>query len=190
MDKQLFRKKVLARRRELYRPTIDGKIVKRFLDSDLYHQSTVLMTYVSFDTEINTHPLIRQALKEGKKVIVPICHQDDHTLILSEIKHFPDDLAVGHFGILEVRPDRLKIVSPAIIDLVIVPGCAFTKEGHRLGFGGGYYDRFLARLKPDCLSVGLVRDAFIFTDIPLEAHDQRVDYVMTESRYFALRRLK
>ena len=69
MDKQLFRKKVLARRRELYRPTIDGKIVKRFLDSDLYHQSTVLMTYVSFDTEINTHPLIRQALKEGKKEI-------------------------------------------------------------------------------------------------------------------------
>ena len=185
MDKQLFRKKVLARRQELYEPTIDGKIVKRFLASNLYKKSIVLMTYVSFDTEINTHPLVAQALKDGKKVIVPICNKDDHSLILSEIKHFPDDLEVGHFGILEVRKDRLKIVNPAIIDLVIVPGCAFTQEGHRLGFGGGYYDRFLTRLNPDCLSVGLVRDAFVFTTIPLDAHDQSLAYLITESRIFS-----
>ncbi len=187
MDKQLFRKKVLARRQAIYAPAIDEKIVKRFLESDLYQDSHVLMAYVSFDTEINTHPLIDQALKDGKQVILPICHKDDYSLILSEISHFPDDLQKGHFGLLEVRPDRRRIVDPTLIDLVIVPGCAFSKEGYRLGFGGGYYDRFLARLKGDCLSVGLVREAFVFTDIPLEAHDQRVNYLITEARKISLK---
>lgn len=181
MDKNLFRKETLKRRHEIYSADTDALVVENFLQSDLYKNSTNIMVYVSFGTEINTHKLIEQALKDGKHVIVPICKKEDHTLILSEIKNFPDDLEVGNFGILEVRPDRLRVVSPSIIDLVLVPGCAFTEAGNRMGFGGGYYDRFLESINPNCPTVALVRDDFIFDEIPMEAHDKSVNYMVTES---------
>lgn len=181
MDKKLFRKEILARRRDIFCADTDAKIVKKFLDSELYQKSTYIMVYVSFDTEINTHTLIKQALKDGKHIIVPISKKEDHTLILSEIKNFPDDLEEGNYGILEVRPDRLRIVDPGVIDLVIVPGCAFTQKGNRMGFGGGYYDRFLETINKNCPTVALIRDDFIFDEIPMEAHDKNVNYMVTES---------
>ena len=181
MDKNLFRKETLNRRREIYCADTDSKIIEKFLESDLYQESTHIMAYVSFGTEINTHEFIEEALKDGKRVIVPICKKEDRTLILSEIKNFPDDLEEGNYGILEVRPDCLRIVEASVINLVMVPGCAFTQKGHRMGFGGGYYDRFLETINPDCPTVALIRDDFIFDVIPMDAHDKSVDYMITES---------
>lgn len=191
MDKKLFRQQILKRRRDIYSAPIDAIIVKHFLASDFYQQAQHLMVYVSFDREINSHGLIQKALSDGKDVIVPICNRKDHSLILSTIKNFPDDLEASHFGLLEVRQDRLNIVDPKILDLIIVPGCAFTEKGHRLGFGGGYYDRFLQTIPKDCPTLALAREDFIFAKIPIQAHDQPVDYIITESRtILPLRRLK
>ncbi|WKY47328.1 5-formyltetrahydrofolate cyclo-ligase [Eubacteriaceae bacterium ES3] len=181
MDKNAFRKETLTRRKEIYCTNTDAMVVDNFLKSDLYKESNWIMVYVSFGTEINTHKLIEQALKDGKHVVAPICNACDHTLTLSEIKDFPDDLQEGHYGILEMKPDRVRVVDPKQLDLVMVPGCAFTPEGHRMGFGGGYYDRFLETISPDCKTVALVRDDFVFEKIPMDPHDKSVDYMVTES---------
>lgn len=183
MEKKAFRKKILDRRREIFCADTDAKVINNFLQSDVYKKSSQIMAYVSFDTEINTHTLIKQALEDGKHIIVPICNKENRTMILSEIKDFPDDLEAGNYGILEVRQDRLRVVDPSIIDLVIVPGCAFTEKGHRLGFGGGYYDRFLETINDDCPTVALVRNDFIFDQIPMDPHDKSVNYTVTESSF-------
>lgn len=180
MDKNLFRKETLARRKSIYNKTIDAAVIDTFIESDLYKNADWIMAYVSFGTEINTHDFIKKALADGKHIVVPICNAADHTLILSEIINFPDDLEEGHYGILEVREACRRIVDPKQLDLVIVPGCAFSHSGHRMGFGGGYYDRFLETISDDCVTVALVREDFIFDEIPMEAHDKSVPFMVTE----------
>ena len=180
MDKSAFRKEILAHRKAVYSATTDAAIINKFLESDLYVKAEWIMAYVSFGTEIYTHKFIEKALADGKHVVAPICNISDHTVTLSEIKNFPEDLEEGHYGILEVRDDCLRIVDPKKLDLVMVPGCAFSQVGHRMGFGGGYYDRFLETINDDCITVALIREDFIFEEIPMEAHDKSVDYMITE----------
>ncbi|MBC3795903.1 5-formyltetrahydrofolate cyclo-ligase [Acetobacterium tundrae] len=179
MDKTLFRKEILTRRKEIYSADTDTKIINNFLASDLYKNADWIMAYVSFGTEIYTHDFIKKALADGKHIVVPICNPD-HTLTLSEIVNFPADLEEGHYGILEVRKDCLRIVDAKQLDLVMVPGCAFSPCGHRMGFGGGYYDRFLETINDDCVTVALIREDFIFAEIPMEEHDKSVNFMVTE----------
>lgn len=180
MEKSLFRKETLTHRKATYCATIDAAIINNFLESDLYKNADWIMAYVSFGTEINTHDFIKKALADGKHIVAPICNIKDHTITLSEIINFPGDLEEGHDGILEVRDDCLRIIDPKQLDLVMVPGCAFTQAGHRMGFGGGYYDRFLETINDDCITAALIREDFIFDKIPMEAHDKSVDYMITE----------
>jgi 5-formyltetrahydrofolate cyclo-ligase len=180
MDKSLFRKETLARRKAIYSAKTDAAIIDNFLASDLYKNAEWIMAYVSFGTEIYTHDFIKKALADGKHIVVPICNIEDHTVTLSEVVNFPDDLEEGNYGILEVRKECLRIVDPQKLDLVMVPGCAFTPAGHRMGFGGGYYDRFLETVSADCITVALIREDFIFDKIPMEEHDKSVQYMITE----------
>lgn len=182
MDKKSFRKATLARRADIYSAAIDAAVVDRFLASEFYKNAETMMLYVSFGTEINTHGLVRQALADKKRVVVPICNVDDHTITLSEITDFDADLTEGSYGILEVAPDHLRVVSPEALDLVLVPGMAFGENGSRMGFGGGYYDRFLESLREDCVTVALIREDFICNEIPLEPHDKSVAILITEKR--------
>lgn len=185
MDKNVFRKETLARRKAIFSAETDATIVDNFLSTDLYKNAEWIMVYVSFGTEIFTHDLVKKALADGKHVVAPICNISDHTVTLSEIINFPGDLEEGHYGILEVRDDCLRVVDPKKIDLVMVPGCAFTEVGHRMGFGGGYYDRFLETISDDCLTVALIREDFIFDKIPMDPHDKSVHYMVTEKRFFS-----
>ncbi len=182
MDKKSFRQTTLKKRSDIYNAAIDAQIVDNFIQSDCYKQADWMMLYISFGTEINTHGLAKQALKDGKHVVVPICNIEDHTITLSEIHHFPDDLEEGHYGILEVKADCLDIVNPKQLDLVVVPGMAFTEAGNRMGFGGGYYDRFLETIRPECVTAALIREDFIYDEIPMEPHDKSVDILITERR--------
>lgn len=180
MDKQAFRKETLKKRSEIYCAETDAQVVENFLNSDAYKNSEWMMLYVSFGTEINTHELVKKALADGKHVVVPICNISDHTVILSEVINFPEDLEEGHYGILEVRDCCRRVVDPKQLDLVVVPGMAFTESGNRMGFGGGYYDRFLENICPECVTVALIREDFIYDEIPMEPHDKCVDHIITE----------
>ena len=91
------------------------------------------------------------------------------------------ELAPGAFGVREPRADLACAVAPDTLDLILVPGVAFTRSGERLGRGGGFYDRLLATLPAHTIKIGTCFDAQILTELPVEPHDQRADFIATES---------
>ncbi|MBC7325946.1 MAG: 5-formyltetrahydrofolate cyclo-ligase, partial [Moorella sp. (in: Bacteria)] len=120
-------------------------------------------------------------LAGGKRVAVPLCIREGRRLIASEVFAFPGDLEPGTWGILEPKKENLRPLAPDLIDLVIVPGVAFDRAGNRLGYGAGYYDRFLATLRPGarCIAVGFAEQ--IVPDVYAEPHDRRVDMIVTDA---------
>jgi 5-formyltetrahydrofolate cyclo-ligase len=137
--------------------------------------------YVSFASEVETHSLIRLLLGEGKHVSVPRVDRASKHMTASLIKSIEHDLTPGCFGILEPAPGCLRAVKAKSIDVVIVPGVAFTTDGFRIGYGGGYYDRFLK--KCPAVSIGIAFDTQVVDHIPCDVQwDIPLDYVVTESR--------
>jgi 5-formyltetrahydrofolate cyclo-ligase len=88
----------------------------------------------------------------------------------------------GVFGILEPRKESARIFNPEEIDLVIVPGVAFDEHRNRIGFGAGFYDRFLESVRPSCAKIGIAFEFQIYDEVPVEEHDIPLDLVITEKR--------
>ncbi|HOZ46158.1 MAG TPA: 5-formyltetrahydrofolate cyclo-ligase [Candidatus Hydrogenedentes bacterium] len=174
-EKDTLRKAYLARRRALSdseSAEASRGMVTRLQALDAYRTASTVLCYVSSkDNEVDTHDLIRAMLAEGKTVLVPVARPSG-VLAWSRIASL-DDLAPGRFGILEPRPECLRPSVPPVDALVIVPGIAFTPEGDRLGYGGGYYDRFLDGHPGP--SIGLAFACQIAEQLPLSAHDRPVD---------------
>ncbi len=185
MRKGEIRKKVLKARLALSTEEVDEKsvnILKRLLSLEEYRRAAVLMTYVDFRNEVRTGDLIRESLAQGKRVAVPFTDPQDRRLIPSLLLNFPEDLAPGTWGILEPAPGCLRPVKPAEIDLVVVPGVAFDEKGNRLGYGGGYYDRFLPQTRPDCFYVAPAFELQIRPELTPDPYDCPVHCLVTEKR--------
>jgi 5-formyltetrahydrofolate cyclo-ligase len=137
--------------------------------------------YVSFASEVDTRGLIRRLLAEGKAVCVPSVDRASKVMTPSRIASLERDLAPGCFGIPEPAPGCLHPVKKSEIDIVIVPGAAFSTDGFRIGYGGGYYDRFLK----DCpaASIGLAFEIQVFGRVPHDVQrDMPVGCIVTENR--------
>lgn len=147
-----------------------------------YRKSKAVMFFVSFNSEVSTHGMIREALK-SKTVIVPKVANNE--IEPSVIIDFDNLVPSGKFGILE--PIEAMNIAHKNIDLVLVPGIAFDSEGHRIGYGFGYYDRFLAKV-PKAIKIGLAFDFQVVDKIPSEAHDVPIDLVVTEERVVECRK--
>ncbi len=137
--------------------------------------------YCSLPEEVATDLLIDELLKEGKKVCVPLIR--DKEMLFIRIRSREDLTAKGSFGIREPRFDETAVVRPESIDLAVFPGLAFDREGRRLGYGGGYYDRTFAQ-NFQTLKVAVCFSCQIFDRIPAEEHDLRVDKIITESEIY------
>jgi 5-formyltetrahydrofolate cyclo-ligase len=159
-----------------------GLIAKKLLALEEYRRAKVIMAYVDFRNEVRTDGLIRESLARGKAVAVPFTDTREKRLVPSLLLNYPEDLAPGTWGILEPAPGRLRPVEPAEIDLVVVPGVAFDPMGNRLGYGGGYYDRFLPLTRPDCFHVAPAYELQIVPEIETGPHDRPVHCVVTEER--------
>ncbi len=152
--------------------------------------------YVSFRSEVSTHSFIKKRLLEGQFTAIPKVH-DSGVMSAWRISDFEHDLAPGAFGILEpvMLPDALTQqsvghflhnmspheVMPVDIDAIIAPGAVFDSSGARYGYGGGYYDRFIAEMSPEAVKIALAFDAQVVDKLEIEVHDQRMDYIITES---------
>ena len=137
-----LRKKVLHEMKALSQKqkiAMDQALTERFLNHPVYHEAKVVATYLSFPHEFQTQGLIDQALKNGKKVLIPKTYPKGR---MEFVVYDPQQLKKTSFGLLEPQGD-LEVVEPSQIDLIHVPGLAFTREGYRIGYGGGYYDRYL-----------------------------------------------
>ena len=174
--KKEIRQKLLAMRsacpkEERTRQSAD--IARQVLAHPAYHSCGTLFSYVPFRQEVDTWPVMRTALAEGKTVAVPKVEGREMTFyrITGEA-----DLAPGSFGILEPK-ESCPAIWPAAGDVMLLPGAAFDREGHRIGYGGGYYDRYLEQY-PVPVKLGICFAFQLVDAIPAETFDQAADVVI------------
>ncbi|MDA8233566.1 MAG: 5-formyltetrahydrofolate cyclo-ligase [Clostridia bacterium] len=180
-----LRKDILRLRKGLANEEVAAKsfvVAERLFNLPEFIRAKTIMFYLDFRNEVKTGKMIEKALELGKRVVVPITDTKNIKLIPSEILDFPGDLVPGTWGILEPKPECVRPVAAGDIDLVVVPGVAFDTKGNRLGYGGGFYDRFNPTTRPDTVLVALAFELQIQPDVYPEPHDYRVHYVFTEDR--------
>ncbi len=177
MDKKEFRKKMKSVRSAVSdRPHITKKLASSLLSLDDIMKAQTIFCYISFRDEPGTHEIIRALIDMGKTVCVPRTY-DDGTMEAVKIDSF-EGLRRGGLGVLE--PDSGDIVEKSNIDVVIMPGLCYDKMGFRLGYGKGYYDRYLTDFQG--LKIGLCFDECMVDDVLREPHDVAADMVITQSR--------
>lgn len=146
-----LRKKILHEMKAIPRQqkqAIDQALTELLLQHPFYQEAKIIATYLSFPHEFQTQGLIEQALKDGKKVLIPKTYPKGR---MDFVVYNPQQLVKTSFGLLEPQGD-LEVVDASQIDLIHVPGLAFTTEGYRIGYGGGYYDRYLEYFSGHTLS--------------------------------------
>ena len=176
--KSELRKQVLQEMKAIPRTqkvTLDLALTERFLQHPFYQEAKTIATYLSFPHEFQTQELIEQALKDGKKVLIPKTYPKGR---MDFVVYDPQQLAKTSFGLLEPQGD-LEVVDASQIDLIHVPGLAFTTEGYRIGYGGGYYDRYLKHITGHTLST--IYPCQI-QDFSSENHDIPVQEVLIDER--------
>lgn len=179
MTKQEFRNKYKAIRAQAASGAVRGAQGALLVQTSAYREADVVMTYMSFGSEADTLALARRVLADGKRLCVPVCEAETHTITPAAVTDLDGELRPGHYGILE--PVHVEPVNIAEISLVVVPGLAFDREGYRVGYGGGYYDRFLPRLPHGAVTAGFTYDACVTDCVPRDAYDMPVDMVITQS---------
>ena len=179
MTKEAIRSEVAARIKNLspvYCREADEAICRCLLQSELYQKARTVLCYVGTAAEINTMSLLHAALRDGKILALPLCSVELGVMEARQIAGL-GDLVSGRFGILAPKL-QCPLVAPEDIDLVVVPCATGDAQGRRLGYGGGYYDRYLPRTR--CPAVLLCRTHVMREDIPMEDHDVFMDYLITE----------
>ncbi len=146
--------------------------------------------YIHFRSEVETLPLLNKLLAAGKTVSVPLTLRREGRLLAVQITDPASQLRPGCFGILEPNREQIRqtAVNPAEIDIALVPGSVFDRRGGRLGYGGGFYDRFLSQDAPQALRIGLAFAMQLTDRVPLEPHDQVMDILVTEEQVYECRR--
>ncbi len=157
------------------------RIKEHLLKDPDFQKAEVVALYASFRNEVETFSLIKEAVDLKKKVCLPRTNLATKSLTFHLITG-TENLIPGAFGILEPKKECPEVL-PSKIDLIILPGVAFDKTGGRIGFGGGYYDRFLKQLSPETKKIALAYEFQVFPNqIPCLAKDVKVDKIITEER--------
>jgi len=181
IKKKMLRRQILEKLRGISREDKEKnvKVLRDKLFSlDQFKNAKCVMFYVSKDYEVDTHGMIDEALSVGKRVVVPITLKEEKFLQPSELKDREKELIKGHYGIHQPGEEHIRITPLEEVDIIIVPGLAFDKEGHRLGHGGGYYDRFLEKAPSKIYTVGLAFNFQMVDELPKHQKDIPVKMVL------------
>jgi 5-formyltetrahydrofolate cyclo-ligase len=178
--KSELRKKILKEREQFDSQTWQSKsdlIIEKVHELEEFKKAQFIHLYVSMNdrNEVATDSLVAELLASGKRLIVPVTNFEDGTLIHSLLTDV-NDLKHNKWGIKE--PETIKEIDISKLDLIIVPMAAADRSGNRLGYGKGFYDRFLS--ESDAFKAGLVFSDFIFNEIPTESFDEKLDAIITE----------
>jgi 5-formyltetrahydrofolate cyclo-ligase len=179
-----------ARKNRIAQPDKDAVsrgIVSAFMALPEYAAAKAVLFYVDAGSEVRTRHSLPEALDQGKRIVVPYCIVETNELELFLLEDMAE-LVEGAYRILEPKPALRglpgKRVEPEDVDLVMVPGTAFDPAGGRMGQGKGYYDRLLARVRPDAPLVGIAFECQVFPEIPVASHDVFMDLVLTEKQLY------
>lgn len=171
-----------------YRDNIDfqditiysNKIKNIFLNLKEVQTADKFMLYYSIKSEVKTHSLIKQLLEQNKKVFLPYTIIETREMRFSMINNLQEDVVTGNYGIKEPADKTIYPIDK--LEVVVVPGVVFAKDGYRLGYGGGYYDRFLSRInKSSTVIIGFTFNSLLVDSIPHDKYDQKVDIIITEN---------
>ena len=175
MNKQELRRVIREQKRAMSEADIDRRsaiLAEKFLQSDAYKAARTVYGYLPYNQEVRTVPILQQALRDGKQVAVPKVYGDEMKFL------YLDDLnavAKGYAGIPEPIAD--EPVAQDETALVLMPGLAFDPQGHRIGYGGGFYDKFLAA-EPNHPTLALCYEFQMLPKLDVEDHDIPVDTVL------------
>lgn len=175
MDKQQLRKAIREKKRAMTPEEIERRseiLARLFLETPVYRQARTLYGYLPYNQEVRTIPILEQALRDGKQVAVPKVYGDTMRFLLLEDL---TQVAKGYAGIPEPIADGPVAQDPAA--LVLMPGLAFDPQGHRIGYGGGFYDKFLAQ-EPEHPTVALCYDFQVLPHLDTQEFDIPVDLVL------------
>jgi 5-formyltetrahydrofolate cyclo-ligase len=174
-----LRKQALAARDRLSpdeRKTKSAEIEERLFSLPEFRNARTVLFFASFRSEVETLPMVRRALANGKRVVLPKVRRSD--LELFEVHDVERDIAPGAWGIPEPRESRPVRVED--IDLIVVPGAAFDERGNRIGYGAGFYDKLLPLYRGR--TVALAFELQMVSAVPAAAHDIPVHMIVTEKR--------
>lgn len=190
-NKKELRKQILKSRDELdHEVSIEksSKAAKNVVSNDIFDNSKNIMVFSSFRSEIETIEIMNAIFAKGKKLFMPLSMMKTNEIVSCLISCF-DDLELGNYGILEPKKQSIFIGDSKDLDLIIVPGAAFDMQGHRIGYGAGYYDRFLSRPNMKAVTLGLCFDMQIVSYVPNSKHDILIDYLATEKGVYKIEKL-
>ena len=182
--KKDFRKQVIESRKNKDSEfiSINSQIItEKLLSMNCIQQASTIMIYLDFNNEVKTDQLITKLISLRKTVTSPVTIKDERKLIPYEIINLKEGINIGTYGIREPNKDLSNEIDVKNIDVLIVPAVAYDKNCYRLGYGGGYYDRFIERLRDDAITIGIAFDLQLFDSIPKEEHDAQLNYIITES---------
>ncbi len=156
-------------------------ITEKLLSMDCIKHANTIMLYLDFNNEVKTDQLINKLISLRKTVASPVTIKNERKLSPFEIINLKEGIKIGAYGIREPNQEISNEVSIENIDVLIVPAVAYDKNCYRLGYGGGYYDRFIGNLRDDTITIGIAFDLQIFDSIPKEEHDSQLNYIITET---------
>jgi 5-formyltetrahydrofolate cyclo-ligase len=180
-SKQEIRNKILDHREAIdinIRNQWDEGIFNNLINSEWYKKANTIFAFVSFKSEADTHKIIKHAIKDRKIICVPRIESKQKGIEIFKIDGF-NQLKKGYFGILE--PDEsCTEVDKKDIDLILMPGVAFDRQGGRVGYGAGFYDKFLSDMNNNVNKIAVAYHFQVLHDIPMDEHDVRIDGIITE----------
>ena len=183
LTKKTIRANVLAARDTMpldERERAAVKVIDAIIASTPYGEAKTILAYAHFGSELNTQALLERILADGKKLVLPRVDKASQQLQLHFVADL-NELIAGTWGIRE--PDaNAEVIAADQLDLILVPGVAFDRAGFRIGYGKGFYDKLLAKVNPLSTRLSAAFDCQIIDAVPNEAHDQRVDIIVTPTQ--------
>lgn len=182
--KREFRRDALQRRRELSevrREEAAGALLDVLRGLDSLRGAERVMAYSARGGELSLEPFMEWTLDRGAEVLLPRVDDQQQDLEIYRIEDLERDREPGYGDILEPVRDRCEQIPPDTLEVVLVPGVLFDEQGYRIGYGGGFYDRFLSGIPDDVVTLGIAYEFQIRTRLPRMDHDVPVDRIVTDS---------
>jgi 5-formyltetrahydrofolate cyclo-ligase len=181
VDKKELRREILKMRNAMppeERAAKSAIITNRLTELDDIRRASTIMVFVNFGSEVETDGLISRGWELGKRIIAPLCFPETREMDPCIIKDF-SDLEIGNYGIREPKADCAPVVPHEEIDVVLIPAVAFDRQRQRIGYGGGYYDRFLPKA-PRATRIGVVFSCQIIAEVSVGPYDIPAQMIVTE----------
>ncbi len=185
LKKQMRREATARRAKQPDAERLSRQIFQQLAALPEYVRARTLMLYLDVRSEVRTRWFVHTVWGEERRVVVPYCENGE--IELFRLNSF-DELAAGTMGVLEPKPDLRgcteRKIDPSELDLIVAPGLAFDRRGGRLGYGKGYYDRLLHRIRADATKLAVCFECQLFAEIPILPHDIRMDMIVTEKAVY------